>query len=330
MDNRTYRENFIRNNFQAETDDYVLISNFFKRVTAYEKQYGKTLEEGYTKDEYLRLINSLGTVALSTFRNTKVRLRKYVEQLNNDEIISSEAVSALEEISYDMIEFGTAFSNRFFKDFGDLQWELDMVLRAADKIDDRVFYSAFSAIYLAWCGLTSQETLNLKREDIGVNYINVGNRTIIPNATIMAYLNEYKNATVYYVQTRSEIAFWYKESPWLMRTYKSERVSRNSLTTMISNLSTYNEVETRKFNEDTQEYETEVVRRNRGFTYDKVYWSGVFYRAYIYEGQNGKVSAADKETLAMLFPQSRGRKAADSFKLYQEYKKYFYPERSKQ
>ncbi len=330
MDNRTYRENFIRNNFQAETDDYVLISNFFKRVTAYEEQYGKTLEEGYTKDEYLRLINSLGTVALSTFRNTKARLRKYIEQLNSDGIISAEAVSALEEISYDMIEFGTAFSNRFFKDFGDLQWELDMVLQAADKIDNAIFFPAFSAVYLAWCGLTLQETLDMKREDIGTNYINVGNRTIIPNATIMAYLNEYKNAANYYVQAKAEIELWYKESPWLMRTYKSEHISRSSLSTIISHLSAYDEVKTRKFNEDTQKYETETVRRNRGFTYDKVYWSGAFYRAYIYEGQNGKVSAADKETLAILFPKSRGRKAADSFKLYQEYKNYFYPERSKQ
>ncbi len=327
MDNRSYREDFIKNNFEPGTDEYALISNFFKRVADCETRYGKTLEDGYTADDYIWLISALGTVALNTFRSAKARLRKYLEQLSKDGIISTDNVLALEKISYNMIEFDSALKSRFFKDFVDLQSELDMVLNAANKIDDAVFYPQFSALYLAWCGLTFQETLDLKRKDIRTNCINIDNRTIIPNATIMAYLNEYKNASVYYVQLNGQAAFWYKDSPWLMRTNKSEHVSRSSLLTMLNHLSVYDEITTHEWNDDIQGYKEKIVKRTRSMTFEKVYWSGIFYRAYVYEGQNGKLSGANKELLSTLFPESRGRRALDNFRLYQEYKNYFYPER---
>ena len=326
MDSNSYREDFIQNNFKS--DDYALINNFFKRVAVCEKQHGKTLEEGYTQEDYTRLMSSLGVTTPSAFRSIKTKLKKYLEQLKTDGIIPAENYSGFENISYDMIEISSVLKNRFFKDFIDLQSELDMVIRAADKIDNAVFYPAFSAVYLAWCGLTWEETLNVKREDVGENYVNIGSRTIIPNSTIMEYLNKYKNASVYFVQMRSQSALWYKDSPWLMRTNRSEHISRSSLMPLINRLSMYDEVKMREWNKETKEYEDKTIKRNRGITYEKVYWSGVFYRAYIYEGQNGKISTSDKEIIAGLFSSSKGRKAADSFKLYQEYKNYFYPNRS--
>ena len=33
------------------------------------------------------------------------------------------------------------------------------------------------------------------------------------------------------------------------------------------------------------------------FTYDKIYWSGIFNRAYIYELENGEIKPGDVETM---------------------------------
>jgi len=64
------------------------------------------------------------------------------------------------------------------------------------------------------------------------------------------------------------------------------------------------------------------------FTYDKIYWSGIFNRAYIYELENGEIKPGDVETMETIFQQKYPSVAVANKRLrdYQKFKEHFFPE----
>lgn len=315
MDNSSYRDLYITRHIESRSlsdqaeDNFV---NIWKRVSAFEAEYGKCIEDGYTRGDFIRLLGALNAASITCFRPHKSIIRKYIEFLVDNGVLAEESVEILSSISYSDIDSSRLFELKFFKDFPSLKNTIDTTLSDADKVDDNIFATQITAIYMAWCGLTIKEALALKKSDIADDCIHVGDRVVRPNAAIMKYVREYRDAMEYHSAAKGIITLKYVPSEWLFRTARSEHVdSPKTMRIFIHNFGK-GDGETNMFN------------------YDKVYWSGIYHRAYLYELENGLIMPGDLETVNRIFCENLQTSSQASNRLlsYHKFVQYFFPSRS--
>lgn len=313
MDNSSYRNLYIAElteNRQFSEASAITTQNFWKRVQRFENDVGKTLEEGYTKEEFIRLISSFNVSNVSGFLGDKSRIKKYLEWLVEKNGFDSDIVADISTVKYDDIDAGRLFELKFFKDFQDLQDTIETTLVVADKVDERIFATQIAAIYMAWCGLQMEEALQIKKSDVEDDCIRVGNRKIYPNQTIMEFIKDYRDATEYQSAAKAIITLKYAPSEFLFRTARSGCVdSSKTMRIFIRNFG-------KSGGEDSNI-----------FHYDKVYWSGVYNRAYLYECANGMIRQGDIETISKLFNESYTSISVANKRLqaYRKFVQYFFP-----
>lgn len=313
MDNSSYRSQYI----QAGLDDSeyseasaAAVISVWNRIARAEEQIGKSIENGYTKDDYIKLFNALNITSPYTLKPTKSRLKKYLEWLIENGTDCRDTLDALVSVSYKDLVAKNIYEEKYFKDFGSLQSAIEETLYIADKVDDNVFALQISAIYMAWCGLTAEEALSLLKSDVGENDIRVGDRVVSPVPTIMRYLQEYRDATEYESKGRGILTLKYVPSKYLFRTARSAHLdSTKTLRIMINT-----------FTNSSDGLHT--------FNYNKVYWSGIFHCAYLYECANGELRDGDIETLGKLFNESYQfvSVANDRLREYRSFKSFFFPD----
>lgn len=314
MDNSSYRDLYISQYIESRSlsdQSESNFINFWRRVSLFEASYKKRIEDGYSKDDFLRLLNALNSASITCFRPHKSIIRKYIEFLIDKGVLTEESVDILSSITYDDIDSSRLFELKFFKDFSSLQNTIDTTLTDADKVDDRIFATQITAIYMAWCGLTIKEALALKKADVEDDCIHVGNRIIYPNPTIMKYVKEYRDATEYHSAAKGIITLKYVPSEWLFRTARSEHID----TPKTMRIFIYN------FGKGDSEVNM--------FNYDKVYWSGVYHRAYMYELENGLIASSDLPTINKIFGENLQTSSQASIRLrsYRKFVQYFFPSR---
>lgn len=313
MDNSSYRDLYIAElteKRQLSEASVQTIQNFWKRVQRFEEENGNTLEDGYTKEEFVRLISSFNISNVSGFLGDKSRLRKYLEWLVETKDLDPNIVSALTSVGYDDIDASRLFELKFFKDFQDLQDTIETTLVVADKVDERIFATQIAAIYMAWCGLQMEEALQIRKQDVKDDHICVVDRVIYPNATIMQFIKDYRDATEYQSAARAIITLKYTPSEMLFRTARSGYVdSPKTMRIFIRNFG-------KSGGEDSNM-----------FHYDKVYWSGVYNRAYLYECANGLIHQGDIETISKLFNENYTSISVANKRLqaYRKFVQYFFP-----
>lgn len=311
MDNSSYRDLYISQHIESRSlsdqaeDNFI---NFWKRVSSFEANNKKRIEDGYSKDDFLRLLSALNSASITCFRPHKSIIRKYIEFLIDKGVLTEESVDILSSITYDDIDSSRLFELKFFKDFSSLQNTIDTTLTDADKVDDRIFATQITAIYMAWCGLTIKEALALKKADVEDDCIHVGDRIIYPNPTIMKYVKEYRDAMEYHSAAKGIITLKYVPSEWLFRTVRSEHIdSPKTMRIFIYNFG---------------KGDSEVNM----FNYDKVYWSGVYHRAYMYELENGLIASSDLPTINKIFGENLQTSSQASIRLrsYRKFVQYFF------
>lgn len=314
MDNSSYRDLYISQHIESRSlsdQSESNFINFWRRVSLFEASYKKHIEDGYSKDDFLRLLNALNSASITCFRPHKSIIRKYIEFLIGKGVLTEESVDILSSITYDDIDSSRLFELKFFKDFSSLQNTIDTTLTDADKVDDRIFATQITAIYMAWCGLTIKEALALKKADVEDDCIHVGDRIIYPNPTIMKYVKEYRDAMEYHSAAKGIITLKYVPSEWLFRTARSEHIdSPKTMRIFIYNFG---------------KGDSEVNM----FNYDKVYWSGVYHRAYMYELENGLIASSDLPTINKIFGENLQTSSQASIRLrsYRKFVQYFFPSR---
>lgn len=314
MDNSSYRDLYISQHIESRSlsdQSESNFINFWRRVSLFEVSYKKRIEDGYSKDDFLRLLNALNSASITCFRPHKSIIRKYIEFLIDKGVLTEESVDILSSITYDDIDSSRLFELKFFKDFSSLQNTIDTTLTDADKVDDRIFATQITAIYMAWCGLTIKEALALKKADVEDDCIHVGDRIIYPNPTIMKYIKEYRDAMEYHSAAKGIITLKYVPSEWLFRTARSEHIdSPKTMRIFIYNFG---------------KGDSEVNM----FNYDKVYWSGVYHRAYMYELENGLIASSDLPTINKIFGENLQTSSQASIRLrsYRKFVQYFFPSR---
>lgn len=180
----------------------------------------------------------------------------------------------------------------------------------ADRIDERIFSTQIAAIYMAWCGVKLEDALLVKKSDVKDNCVYVKGKPIFPNSTILAFLQEYRYETEYNSQARTIVTFKYVPSQWLFRSTKSAHIdSEKTMRIFIRNLGKYG----------TDDGNGSI------FNYDKIYWSGIYSRAYDYECKHGIIELGDVKTINKVFQEDTTTQLANKrLRSYRRYAEYFF------
>ena len=305
MDNSSYRSQYIQSGNENISEQSIAVYDaFWKRLQKSEDAVGKPMEDGYTTEEYVKLIDGMNVSNISAFLTYKSKINRYLKWLNGNGLLDQEFVDNLRLVKYDMVPSYHVYDTKYFKDFHSLQQSIEDTLWAAERIDDRIFSTQITAIYLAWCGYTAEEAVSIKKDEVFEDHIDSSGHKCFPNDKIMEYIKDYRDATEYESQGRGVITLKYVYSDLLLRTCRADSVDTKTLRIML-----------RGFGKSSGE---EVNL----FTYDKIYWSGIFNRAYIYELENGEIKPGDVETMETIFVAVANKRLRD----YQKFKEHFFPE----
>ena len=313
MDISNYRDLYISQLFEQHSMLEISerrITSFWKRVNRFEVDYGKSIDDGYTKEDYIQLLMSLNIRNISGLLPAKSYIRKYVEKLIEDERLVPSSLDEIIQVNYDDLDSSRLFELKFFKDFDSLQEAIETTLIVADKEDDRIFSTQIAAIYMAWCGLKLEDALMLKKEDIKEDSIQVGDQVIHPNSTILKFIQDYRDEVEYRSTAKVVITLKYVPSKWLFRSVRSDHVdSPKTMRIFIRNFG-------------------KSGGADNIFNYDKVYLSGVYHRAYLYECANGCIQKNDVETIGKVFKEDfqTTTQANNTLQGYRKFVQYFFPE----
>lgn len=273
MDNSSYRSQYIQSGNENISEQSIAVYDaFWKRLQKSEDAVGKPMEDGYTTEEYVKLIDGMNVSNISAFLTYKSKINRYLKWLNGNGLLDQEFVDNLRLVKYDMVPSYHVYDTKYFKDFHSLQQSIEDTLWAAERIDDRIFSTQITAIYLAWCGYTAEEAVSIKKDEVFEDHIDSSGHKCFPNDKIMEYIKDYRDATEYESQGRGVITLKYVYSDLLLRTCRSDSVDTKTLRIML-----------RGFGKSSGE---EVNL----FTYDKIYWSGIFSGTPFAGGQDRYLS----------------------------------------
>ena len=316
MDNSSYRDQYMKlltSGNLAEQSLNVLYA-FWKRVAAAESEIGKTIEDGYSESDYTALLEKLNVTNVNVMRTYKSRIKSYLEWLCKNGVIGEERILVLKQINYGAIDNARVLDDRYFPTLSALQEYIDDCVDSAQRLDDNVFAMQISALYLVWYGVSIDELMRIKKSDVHQDRIDVGNRVIIPAPSVMDYIIDYRFSNGYSSQANQIIFLKYAPSGLLFRTAKSPCItSTTALHTAIRTLAKYGE------------------KSARSLTYEKVYWSGIFNRAYQYELSNGPIPQNNVEIKEQIFNESYESDSIANRRLaeYRQFQEHFFPSQHK-
>ena len=304
----SYRSDYI-NSLNVADNSKLTVINFFKRVSRFELQIKKTLEDGYSKEDFADLLSSLNNTNIPSFLNCKSTIKKYIEYLCDNDVLDKLYLSNIENVNYDDLDTSHVFDAKFFKDFKSLQDAIETCLLNAERIDERIFSTQIAAIYMAWCGVRLKDALFIKKEDVKDDCIYVKKQPIFPNSTILEFVKDYRDETEYHSQARAIVTFKYIPSEWLFRSTKAGQIDEKNMRIFIRNLGKYG----------TDDGKGSILN------YDKIYWSGIYCRAYDYECKYGTIQIGDTQTINKVFHEQNTKQLANKrLRSYRRYAEYFF------
>ena len=305
---RNYRDEYI-NNFKVNESCKITVINFFKRINKFELKIRKNLEDGYSKEQFINLLSSFNNTNVPSFLNCKSTIKKYIEYLCDNNVLDKCYLSNIESVNYDDIDTAHVFDMKFYKNFKTLQDAIELCLMVANRIDERIFSTQIAAIYMAWCGVKLEDALLIKKEDVKEDCIYVNGKPIFPNSTILEFIKDYRDETEYNSQARTVVTFKYVPSEWLFRSTKAGQIDEKNMRIFIRNLGKYG----------TDDGKGSILN------YDKIYWSGIYCRAYAYECENGVIQVGDTQTINKVFQENNTKLLANKrLRAYRRYAEYFF------
>lgn len=277
------------------------------------------------REKLIRFIDFFKCSSKSAFYVVQGFLKSYFSYMD----ASKELFRYLREIKFDDIDSTLPFRLVYFKSLNSFIFLLEQRIESIcqeEKVDISIFETVSCALFLGWYGATIEDILELKKnelkEDTNVIFLPHSKRTItIENRKVLELLYKYKHSTGVFRKGDSyEPRFYsYINSPYLFRSSRKERLSKNPLRASISQL--------------LNRTDDDIC-----FVYDKVRTSGILCRAHIKELERGSfeeiadIKRSDKSFVLNFYSEIfeeqllNMRQVADKLVLYKRYKQVFYGE----
>ena len=283
----------------------------FQHVGIWEKKYQRDLAI-FSRDQLLQIIESLNGNVGNSFAVNKRFIFHYMvwyQRTYPEESVNLPAVRSIfpEDLAHDSI-----LATSYFKSFDELDYHVAQTIRMADRPDEMEYATHIVAIYLAWFGVKQANVCDICIKDVSTTQnliaIPACSKTIELPDTIMDYIRRYAASDGYDTQAKVLIHKTYKDKVHLLRTYRSDRLDVTNLRSMLTRFSELNQGSYKKFN------------------YDKIYWSGIFSRAYHYELDHVPITKHDVPLLERLFdkPLTSPSQVQSLLKRYRKYTSYYF------
>lgn len=254
----------------------------WKVLEEFEKEIGKTIEEGFQREDYIKLFSKMEIRSGGTFSNYKTALLYYVNYLIANDVLPYDHNRILVSVRMDDLDITNSDTVSFIKNPAVLEKYVNATLATSDAYDYTIYYGAISAIYLEWAGLTEDEIINLKKSEVLDDCVIVGKKRISIDKNHIRIIHQYRDAVSYFQLAVSVAEYRYMNSQYLMRTRANAKMTKLSLQQTIN-----------RFNC--------ITDRVYSLKYNTLHMSGIYYRAYLRELASVEFDLNDKKFASEVF-----------------------------
>lgn len=289
------------NFFNSPDEGYALVPQrqqflkVWKKVLAFEESSGKSLDSGFTKEEYVALFNSILSRSTSTFFSDKKFVMYYIRYLVAHGALPAEQEKILAGVSAEDLRIKEENKDkiRYFKNLNHLHNCIKETVKTAARIDDSCWDVPSSILYLAWFGLTEEQVLTLPKTAVLEDGIILDGKKIEMPHFVTELLNRLKDSEGFNTKGKGIIFRKYIYSENLIRTEDSYQLSVFQMRASLSRMD-------------------KVTNHMYSLKYDVVYQSGVFYRAYMMECESTDFDLNDVQFASRVFCEDlTGKNPAD-------------------
>lgn len=255
----------------------------WNKVKKFEKSIGKTLDDGYTKEEYIALFNFVLTRCSSTFYSDKTAVVYYIRYLIAHGVLSVEHKSILDDITADDLSIKDNETRvRYFRNLNHLRDAIDDTIKAADRVDETMYDVPSAILYLAWYGLTEEQVLSFPKSAVLEDGIMLdGQKIELPYFLIDLFVR-LRDAEGFRTKGRGIIFRKYMYSDYLIRTEDSYQMTVPQMRASLSRMD-------------------KVMEHTYSLRFDTARQSGIFYRAYMLECESNHFDLSDPVFASKVF-----------------------------
>lgn len=304
----------IRNKFFEDPDGgYAKVGvkkNFdivWKKVLAYEEQTGQSLDNGFTKEQYVFMFNSMRVRHTSIFFNYKSHVMSYVRYLIANGVLPTEQERILASVTVDDLKINEISGVQYYKNLGMLHQAIQDSIKVSECYDETLFDLPAVILYLAWFGLTEEQIINFPKEDVLDDGVMInGEKTEMP-FEILQVFKRLRDAEGYYQQARGVIFRAYVYSENLIRTERNSKINVSKMQGLVNRLNT-------------------LMDGTYSLRYNVIHQSGIFYRAHLLECESTQFNLEDPEFASKVLCEDLSSKVKRTARIrdYKLYKQLFY------
>lgn len=255
----------------------------WKKVKTFEDNIGKTLDDGYTKEEYISLFNFMLARCSSSFYNDKKVVMYYIRYLIAHDVLPTEQEDILASVVVEDLSIKDESDHiRYFKNLNHLREAIDDTVKAADRVDETMYDVPSAILYLAWYGLSEEQVLTLPKSAVLEDGIMLDDQKIEMPYFITDLLVRLRDAEGFSTKGRGIIFRKYMYSDYLIRTEDSYQMTVPQMRASLSRMD-------------------KVMDHTYSLRFDTARQSGIFYRAYMLECENNNFDLSDPEFAANVF-----------------------------
>lgn len=252
-----------------------------KKVAEFEESTGQALEDGFTREKYVALFNSMKIRRTYNLYHFKSLLSKYVDYLISNGSLDPEQRGILDSIVIDDLNVTDYFKNLNTL-YNAVKDTIEYAMEEKSCIDEAAFYPAAAAIFLLWYGLTKQEIVDYLKKDILDDGIMIHGEKIVPPYGVLNMLTLARDSDGYFQRAKADIYHKYPYSEYLIRSRYSHHIKVSGITNLIAHA---NDVKGGEYS-----LEPNVIRQ-----------SGIFFRAYQMECESVDFNLSDPVFASKVF-----------------------------
>lgn len=233
-----------------------------KKVDEFEESTGQSLENGFTREQYVDLFNSMRIRRTHNISHYKSLLLKYLQYLIADGTLDVEQCEILDSISADDL-----LVVDYYKNINMLYEAVSETIKAAvagDSRDPDVFLPAAVSIFLTWYGLTLEEITNYRKEDVLDDGIVIKGEKITPPFHVLQFFTAMRDSEGYYQQAKGRIFHRYLYSEYLLRSRYKDHLKVSDVQNLLARIN-------------------KVMGGEYALEFSMIRQSGIFFRAYLLE-----------------------------------------------
>lgn len=322
MKNKERKLQFIETSYpNVAARSVIPIIRKFNQYGKVENEFDKDLME-FTMQDFIKFFEMFSWT-YSSFMGNKSIIKSYLDWSRDNNLTSNFVCRTLESIDYSKPSHRKMYEKYYFKNFQELQETIEFYRAKCKKESSRSKFALCEIIiHLAWSGIELQDILNLKITDMDKDKKQVYIERLDSSVTLDSMIF---NNMFFYTTIKEDNAEDYVESDRVIRTKDIGELSPSYVASLLSRMMGDNNTNT----------DIEDISNNepKAINYQKVFYSGLYYRAMLDEKTNGDIDRRDISRLNRLFKEkfteyNNSTAVAISKRLidYIDYLKYMYRE----